>query len=161
MIEGDSVATLQEVEGGFSITTKKGTTMTTKSILICSGASRRVLDVEGAERLNHKGISYCASCDAPLFKGVPVVVVGGGNAGFESALQLLDYATEVYLFERDGEFRADSITIDKTLQNSKMKAFNNVSIVEIKGENKVESVVYSVAGEEGQKELPVAVCLWR
>ena len=154
IMEGDSVVSVEARDDTFVITTKNGITMTTRSILVCSGASRRVLEVEGAERLNHKGISYCASCDAPLFKGVPVVVIGGGNAGFESALQLLDYATEVYLFERGDTFRADSITIDKTLQHPKMKALKNVEVKEVKGKNTVESIVYSVNNEADQ-ELPV------
>ncbi len=154
IIEGDVVYSIDKKNDYFVITTKKGDALHTKAIIVCSGASRRTLDVDGASRLNHKGISYCASCDAPLFKGVRVVVIGGGNAGFESALQLLDYATEVYLFERGDFFRADSITIEKALHNPRMKALKNVSLTEVRGENKVESVIYS-SGEGSKQELSV------
>jgi alkyl hydroperoxide reductase subunit AhpF len=143
VIENDSVVSLKEIDGGFEATTQKGVALQGRTVLLCTGSSRRQLDVPGAERLNHKGISYCASCDAPLFGGVEVVVVGGGNAGFESAAQLLSYATKVTLLERGDAFKADSVTVEKTLANPKMEAITNASIKEIQGESFVEAVVYT------------------
>ena len=72
----------------FSVTAD-GKRFDTKAILIASGSSRRKLNVPGAEEFENKGITYCASCDGPVFAGMDVVVVGGGNAGFETAAQLL------------------------------------------------------------------------
>lgn len=146
VIENDSVVSFKEIDGGFEATTQKGVALQGRTVLVCTGSSRRQLDVPGAERLNHKGISYCASCDAPLFGGVEVVVVGGGNAGFESAAQLLSYATKVTLLERGDAFKADSVTVEKTLANPKMEAITNASIKEIRGESFVESVVYTDKG---------------
>lgn len=149
IVENDTVVSLKEINGGFEATTQKGVALQGRTVLVCTGSSRRQLDVPGAERLNHKGISYCASCDAPLFGGVEVVVVGGGNAGFESAAQLLSYATKVTLLERGDAFKADSVTVEKTLANPKMEAITNASIKEIQGESFVESVVYTdAAGTE-------------
>ena len=148
--EGDRVIKLEGSDGAFRAQTKNGKTLEARTVLVTSGSSRRKLSVEGAERLDNKGISYCASCDAPLFGGKDVIVVGGGNAGFESAQQLLDYATSVTLFERGDSFRADPVTIEKVLKHEKMKALKNVELKEIKGDKFVESVVYT--DKEGKEE---------
>lgn len=153
VVEGDIVTSVTKQGEGFLVTTKKGVEFEAKSVLVCSGSRRRQLDVPGAERLNHKGISYCASCDAPLFGGVPVAVIGGGNAGFESAAQLLSYATKVTLLERSDAFKADPLTVEKTLANANMEALTNVNVKEIKGESFVEALVYEDA--QGEHTLEV------
>jgi len=145
VIENDTVVSLKEIDGGFEVATQKGATLQGRTVLVCTGSSRRQLEAPGAERLNHKGISYCASCDAPLFGGVDVVVIGGGNSGFESALQLLAYATKVTLLERGPAFKADPVTVEHALANEKMEAITNASIKEIQGESFVEGVVYTDA----------------
>jgi NADH-dependent peroxiredoxin subunit F len=142
VVDGDAVVALNEIEGGFEAATKGGKTLQARTVLVCSGSSRRKLPVEGAERLDNRGISYCASCDAPLYKGKDVAVVGGGNAGFEAAQQLLDYATSVTLFERGDEFKADPVTVEKVLKNEKMKALTAVELTEVTGEQFVDGVSY-------------------
>lgn len=152
--DADVVSALKEVKGGFEATTESGKTLQARTVLVCSGSHRRKLPVEGAQRLDNRGISYCASCDAPLYKGKDVAVVGGGNAGFEAAQQLLDYATSVTLFERTGEFKADSVTVEKVLKNKNMKALSGVELIEIIGEQFVEGVSYK--GKDGaQQKLAV------
>lgn len=153
IVSGDLVEKLEAIEGGFRAQTKKGETYEARTVLMSSGSSRRKITVEGAQRLDHKGISYCASCDAPLFGGKDVVVVGGGNAGFESAQQLLAYATSVTLLERSDTFKADKVTVDNVLKNPNMKALKNVELKEVKGEKFVESIVYT--DKEGDHELAV------
>ena len=127
----------------FEVQTQGGKQYTSRTVLVCSGSRRRELQVPGADRLNHKGISYCASCDAPVFAGVESVVVGGGNAGFESALQLLEYAPKVTLLEKNAEFLADKTTIEKAMSRDTFTAITEVDIKEITGENKVEGLVYA------------------
>jgi NADH-dependent peroxiredoxin subunit F len=125
---------------GFVVTTAKNT-YKTRTVLVATGSSRRKLDVPGAKEFEGKGITYCASCDGPFFADKDVVVIGGGNAGFETAAELLAYCKSVTLIEAE-EFRADPVTIKTVLDNPKMKALEKTLPVEIKGDKFVRSVVY-------------------
>jgi NADH-dependent peroxiredoxin subunit F len=138
--EGERVNKIQKMDGEFIITTNKGE-YKTKTILVATGSSRKKLDIPGAKEFEGKGITYCASCDGPFFADKNVVVIGGGNAGFESAAQLLAYCKSVTLISR-GEFRADPVTTEKVLADPKMKALTNAMPVEIKGAGFVKSLVY-------------------
>ncbi len=141
--EGHKVSSIEKHGDGFLVKTEDGGEFETKTILISTGSGRRKLEAKDADRLEHKGLTYCASCDGPLFADMDVVVAGGGNAGFETAAQLLAYCKSVTLLHRSDTFnRADSITVDKVLKNPKMKAILNVDILEIKGEKFVEGLVY-------------------
>ncbi|KKS11353.1 hypothetical protein A2643_03610 [Candidatus Nomurabacteria bacterium RIFCSPHIGHO2_01_FULL_39_220] len=134
----------------FSVKTELDEEFLTKTVLITSGSGRRKLEAKNADRLEHKGLTYCASCDGPLFADMDIVVIGGGNAGFESAAQLLAYCKSVTLLHRSDTFRADEITVEKVLKNPKMKAIKNVDILEVKGDKFVEGIVYKdkTSGEE-------------
>ncbi|KKQ77535.1 MAG: hypothetical protein A3A96_02430 [Candidatus Zambryskibacteria bacterium RIFCSPLOWO2_01_FULL_39_39] len=139
----------------FTITTNKNT-YDTKTILVTTGSSRKKLNIPGALEFEGKGITYCASCDGPFFEGKDVAVIGGGNAGFESAAQLLAYCKSVTLLSR-GEFRADPVTVEKVLANPKMKALTNAIPVEIKGGDFVKSIVYQrTAPFVDNLEIPVS-----
>jgi len=127
---------------GFTITTDKGDSYTAKTVLVASGAYRRELEVPGAKEYDQKGLTYCASCDGPLFTGKDVVVIGGGNAGFETAAQLLAYTKSVTLLHRSEEFKADPVTVKKVLANPKMTAIKNAQTAEIKGEKMVNGITY-------------------
>lgn len=126
--------------GAFTVTTDKGT-YEAKTVLITTGSHRRKLTIPGAEEFENKGITYCASCDGPLFSGQDVVVIGGGNAGFETAAQLSAYCKSVTLMTH-GPFRADPVTVEKVLSHSNVTAMENSTPVEIKGEKFVTSIVY-------------------
>ncbi len=140
--------------GGFTIQTDSGT-YTAKTVLAAAGSARRKLNVPGADALEHKGITYCASCDGPLFADLDVAVIGGGNAGFETAAQLLAYTKSVTLIHKNNEFKADPVTVKKVLDNPKMHALLNTDIVEVKGDKFVTGLVYKNKETGEQKELPV------
>lgn len=153
--EGEHALSITKNDNEFSVTTDKET-YAGKTVLIASGASRRKLDVPGAAEFENKGVSYCASCDGPVFAGQDVAVIGGGNAGFESAAQLLAYCKSVTLLHRSDTFKADEITVSHVLSNPHMKAVRNAEILEVKGEQFVTAVVYR-DGMSGEKvELPVS-----
>src|SRR3989338_2198759 len=105
--EGEVVNNIAKKGEGFAVTGESGAIYETKTELITSGSHRRKLDIPGAKEFENKGITYCASCDGPLFSGMDVVVVGGGNAGFELAAQLLAYAKSVTLLHRGESFTAE------------------------------------------------------
>jgi len=134
----------------FKIKTDDAKEFLTKTILITTGSGRRKLEAKNADRLEHKGLTYCASCDGPLFADMDVVVIGGGNAAFETAAQLLAYCKSVTLLHRSENFKADEITIEKVLKNPKMKAKKNIDILEIKGDKFVEGIIYKdkITGQE-------------
>jgi len=127
----------------------------TKTILVATGSSRRKLDAKGADRLEHKGLTYCATCDGPMFEGADVAVIGGGNAGFESAAQLLAYCDSVTLINRGDTFRADAITVEKVSQNPKFKTILNADILEVKGEKFVEGLLIKDRNNNEEKTLNV------
>jgi alkyl hydroperoxide reductase subunit F len=155
-IEGDRVEKLEKAaDGSFAAVTKKGVTLTARSVLIASGAGRRKLQVPGAAEFEHKGLTYCASCDGPLFGGADVAVIGGGNAGFESALQLLAYAKSVTLLNRSAEFKADPITVEKARAHPNMTILTGYEPAEVKGEKFVTGLVVKSVENGELKELPV------
>ena len=141
----------------FSVKTESGGEFLTKTILISTGSGRRKLEAKNADRLEHKGLTYCASCDGPLFSDQDVAVIGGGNAGFETAAQLLAYCKSVTLLHRSDNFdKADEITVEKVMKNPKMTAIKNVDILEVKGEKFVEGIVYKNKTTGEEKELKVS-----
>ena len=152
----DRVVGLKKIDGGFAASTKGGKEFSARAVLIASGAGRRKLDIPGAEQFENKGVTYCASCDGPLFAGMDVAVIGGGNAGFETALQLLAYCKSVTLLHKHKEFKADPITVEKALSDPKMKALGGVEPVEVKGEQFVSALVYRDRESGMLTELPVA-----
>ncbi len=152
ILEGE-VLSISGTDGDFTVKTSKEE-VKSKTVLIGTGSARRRLDIPGADTLEHKGLTYCASCDGPLFGGMDVVVVGGGNAGFESAAQLLAYCTSVTLLSRSAP-RADAITIEKLKANPKFTLIENVAPTKVEGKVFVESITYKKDGSE-EITLPVS-----
>lgn len=140
----------------FRVTLDNGETAESGAVLITTGSTRRTLEVPGAAAFDQKGLTYCASCDGPLFAGQDVVVVGGGNAGFESAAQLLAYAKSVTLLHRSAEFRADPVTVARVLENPKMKALTNAVPTEVVGDKFVTAIKYKNALTGEETELPTS-----
>lgn len=154
IVEGDVATRIEKAGAFFRVMTTK-MTYEAKTILITTGSHRRPLEVPGADKYENKGLTYCATCDGPLFADQDVAVVGGGNAGFESAAQLLAYCKSVTLLNRSGEFKADPATIEKVLSNPKMKAVKFAVPKEVKGDKFVTGFVYTDAQTKKDVEIPV------
>lgn len=153
---GERVVALEKNGEGFVAKMKSGKEFSAKAVLIASGAGRRKLEVPGADKFENKGVTYCASCDGPLFAGMDVAVVGGGNAGFETALQLLAYAKSVTLLHRHKEFKADAVTIEKASAHPNMRLLPNTEPVEVKGDQFVSGLAYKDKDTGEIKELAVS-----
>jgi len=143
VIEHERIENLDKNEDGtFTVTTNKNS-YTSKTVLVVTGSHRRKLPVPGADEFEHKGITYCASCDGPFFQNKDVVVVGGGNAAFESASQLLAYTKSVTLLQRGDSYRADAVTVEAVLADPKMTGITNTNIVEVRGDKMANMIVYT------------------
>ena len=132
---------LASFEDHVEVTTNKGT-YGAKTLLVASGAARRKLEVPGAKEFDQKGLTYCASCDGPLFADKDVVVIGGGNAGFETALQLLEYCKSVTLLHHRDEVKADAISVEAALANPKMRLVKNAEPLEVIGDKFVHALKF-------------------
>jgi alkyl hydroperoxide reductase subunit F len=153
--KGDLVKKVTKKGKGFVITTKKGQKVEAKTILICSGSRRRRLGVPGEDRLDGKGLAWCATCDAPMFKDKVVAIVGGGNAGLEAALTLDAYASKLYLIQRSDRLKGDAVTQEKVMKLKKMTVIFNSLTQEILGDKFVSGLRYKDAktGKEETLEL--------
>lgn len=153
---GEHATGVTKNEGSFSVSTTT-TSYLTRTVLIATGGARKKLDAVGAAQFEHKGVTYCASCDGPLFAGQDVAVVGGGNAGFETAAQLLAYCKSVTLIHRQPDFlRADKATVDAVLAHKNMKTVLSSTPVEIKGDQFVKSISVKDNASGKITEIPVA-----
>ncbi len=142
IIEGEKIVSINKDDNSFIIKSESGKVYTSRGLLIATGSGRRKLVATNADVFENKGIVYCASCDGPLFADQDVVVIGGGNAAFETSAQLLAYCKSVTLIHRSESFRADEITVEKIKANPKFKIIKNAETERIDGEKFVNSITY-------------------
>jgi len=122
------------------IKTEEGEEYKTVALIVATGTRPRKLGVPGEERLIGRGVSYCATCDGPLFKNRKVVVVGGGDAAVEEALFLSKFAEKTTLIHRRDELRATKIVQERAVSNPKLEFLWKSTVTEILGETEVEGV---------------------
>lgn len=139
----------------FSVTTEDGTTYESKAIILTPGARRKKLGVPGEEQFNGKGVAYCSTCDAPLFSGKTVGVVGGGNAGLEAVVDLIPYADKIYLLEYGDSLKGDPVTVEEIKKSPKVEIIFNFQTLEILGDKMVTGVTYKDRKTNEEKELAV------
>ena len=151
---GSRVTKVTKENNIFTVETSKDK-FKARTVLVATGSTRRKLEIPGAAEFENKGITYCASCDGPLFGDADVVVIGGGNAGFESAAQLLAYTKSVTLLNRSEEIKADEMTVEAVLKHPNMKLIKNAAPKEIKGDKFVTSLIYTDTSTNMDSELNV------
>lgn len=114
-----------------------------KTIIVASGTTDKKLDLVNANKFEHHGISYCAVCDGPLYKNKTVAVIGGGNSALEESLYLANIANKVYLIHRREEFRGENKLVDKIKINSNIELKLSSTVVELLGNDKLETIKLS------------------
>lgn len=117
-----------------SVTLENGEVLTSKTIILCTGAKPRKLDIPGEYEFSGRGVSYCATCDGPFYRNQEIAVVGGGNTAIQDALHLTKFATKVTVIHRRGELRATKILQEKAFCNQKIDFLWNTQVSEIRGD---------------------------
>ena len=139
----------------YAVATAKGEQYETNYVLVASGSHRRHLEVPGGKEFDGRGVAYCSTCDAPLFADKEVAVVGGGNSGLESVVDLLAYASKIYLLHRRDQLKGDPITEEKIKGEEKVQIIYNALVEAIYGDKFVQGLRYK-DGKSGEvTDLPV------
>lgn len=144
----------QKEDGTFTTVTASGE-LTSRAVIIATGADTTWLNLPNEQRLIGHGVSSCAPCDAFFFKDKKVAVVGGGDAAMEEALTLAKFASEVTIIHRREAFRASKIMQDRVLASPKIKVLWNTEVVDVLGRDKVEGLRLKSTQDEKERELPV------
>jgi len=149
------VSKIERHDDKFLVFDEKSGQYETKTILLTAGSRYKKLNVPGEKEYEGKGVFYCSTCDAPIMKNRNVAVVGGGNSGFEAALDLLPYAIKIYILEYTGECKADSVTCDKVRASGKSEEITMTEVQEIFGDEFVKGIRYKNRNTGEIKELLV------
>lgn len=126
----------------FTAITIENEKIQSKAVIIATGADPRPLEAIGEKEFIGKGVSYCVTCDGPVFRNKTIAIVGGGNCGLEAALFMVNYASKIYILEFGPEIKADQENIADIAKSDKIEIIKNASVKEIKGAGMVSSLVY-------------------
>jgi len=129
----------------FFLKTEGDKVFQSKVVIIATGAEPRRLNVLGEVNYLGRGVSYCSTCDGPLFKNKEVAIIGGGDAGFETAIFMKNYASKIYILEREESVKA---SIDNQKKASGIEVITSARLKEIKGDNFVNQIVFELSGKE-------------
>jgi alkyl hydroperoxide reductase subunit F len=151
----ETVAAVKAFSGGFEVLTDKGNTYQSKTLIVASGGRRRRLNIPGEDKFAGKGVAYCATCDAPLFRSKVVTVVGGGNAGLEAVVDLLPYAAKIYLLEHGRALTGDPLTQLEVRRSPLVTIITHAKAVEITGDEQVVGLKYLDGITKKEKLLEV------
>ena len=152
---GEEAVGIGEQDGRKVIKTDNDKEYLTESIIIGTGAQKRHLGMKQEYVLTGKGVHYCASCDAFLYKGQPVAVVGGGNSGLEAAIDLANIDCEVDLIELQDRLMGDQYLQERVNNNESITVHTSTTVDQIIGENKLESVVIKNVKNDSTEKLDV------
>jgi len=140
----------------FQVLTGKNNLFFSKTVILAVGSAPRTLGVKGEKEFLGKGVSYCPICDGYFFKGKQVVIIGGGNAGFESALFLSQIAKKIYILDFSEIPKADKELIERVESAKKVKFIGGAKIKEIGGNKFVENLIYEEKKTKKEFILPVS-----
>jgi len=147
--ENEEVKEISKKDDSVFIKSNKGV-YEAKTAIIASGKRSKELNVPGEKEFKNKGLTYCATCDGPLFLGRDVAVIGGGNSALDAALQLINIANSVYILNNTSSLNGDPIMIEKVKQSRKAQILNNARVLVIFGDKMVSGIEIE---RENKKEI--------
>lgn len=154
-IKIDTVRKIRKNKSSFSVLTSSKKEFQARAIILASGADPRPLEIPGEKEFIGRGVSYCVTCDGPLYAGKEVAVIGGGNSAFEAAAALSTYAKKIYILERSSQIRADEENQARVRRIKKVDVLTNVILQRIEGKDFVEKIVYQDSKSKETKTLKV------
>jgi alkyl hydroperoxide reductase subunit F len=153
---GEEVTSLGKEGNDFVLTTSTGKEVRARAVILATGKRSRPLDVPGERELVGRGVSYCAVCDAPLFAGKEVVVIGAGNSGATAVMDLLKIANRIYVVDVLPDWRADPLLVERiAAAGEKVATFFGHEVVRIEGKDRVTGIVLRPRGGGAEVPLPV------
>jgi len=141
----EKVIEVKKENDTFFLKTEGDKVFQSKVVIIAIGAEPRRLNVLGEANYLGRGVSYCSTCDGPLFKNKEVAIIGGGDAGFETAIFMKNYASKIYILEQEESVKA---SIDNQKKASGIEVITSARLKEIKGDNFVNQIVFELLGKE-------------
>ena len=144
-----------EADGNYKKVITRGNEFISKAVIIASGVGKRKLHVENEDRFTGAGVSYCATCDGMFYKGMDVLVAGGGNTALEDAKYLSEICKTVYIVHRRDTFRAEASLIKEVEAKDNIKTLLNHNVISLSGDDVLESVKIAdtVNGKESDIEV--------
>jgi len=136
----DSVVALHPAEIGGTVSTEQGGEYMFRGLIAASGKRSKPLDVPGESKFTGRGVTYCATCDGPLYRGQEVAVIGGGNSALTAAIDLLNLGCTVHLVNDIPSLQADGVLVDRARTFERMSFYLNHDVVEIQGNKEVNSI---------------------
>lgn len=148
----EEVRKVEREEDLFRVRAEVGTYLA-RTVIIATGRKPRELKVPGEAEFKNRGVTYCSTCDGPLFEGLDVAVVGGGNSGLEAVLQLMKIAKSIHLLQRSSQLKADEVLVEKAKASDKVRILTNTQVKEILGDKLVKGI--RVQRDREEMQLPV------
>ena len=139
--ELEDVLGIEKKDGKFVVTTNYRT-YESKAVIIANGVKHRMMNLPNEEKLVGKGVSFCAVCDGPMYKGKEVYLIGDANTALQYALLLANYCTKVHMFTLFDRFFGDQILVDRLLNKENIIIKHNMNLIQYVGEDKLEGLVF-------------------
>lgn len=150
--ENEEVKEIEKSGSSIKVKTRKGEYQA-KAVIIASGKVSRELGVPGEKEFKNKGVTYCATCDGPIFSGKDVAVIGGGNSALDAALQMIKIAKMVYVINNTDSLGGDAVMREKVQNAPNVRVLNGAKVTAVTGEKMVTGI--SVRTKSGEESIPV------
>jgi alkyl hydroperoxide reductase subunit F len=150
----EAVSSVRKGENGFKLQLVGGAELNAKAVIVCSGKQPKTLNVKGEKEFRNRGVSYCSTCDSPLFRDAAVVVVGGGNSAVKAVFDLANYAKAIHLVYLESQLTADAVLQERLSKLEQVTQYPGHTVVEISGSGAVERVKLEELATKRQFDLP-------